>query len=110
MKKVAFLLMGILLLSASFALAEGIADEPPKKYDLDIPYGKSVELNFNGFGTAHVQVREGAELHFNVGTIKNIYIIDDILVEKEGESIQDMHLIGRLSVNQGKLEEYNIEE
>ena len=63
LKKLLLSVLIVLVLLSTIVVAE----EAPKNYELDVPYGKSVELNFNGFSEKTLQIREGSVVYFNVG-------------------------------------------
>ena len=94
-KKLLLAIILILVISSTFVIAE----EPPKKYDIDVPFGKSIELDFNGFSQATFQVREGAVVSFNVGNLENTFIISEITAKE---------MKGKLSVMSGPFEDYTL--
>jgi len=92
------LLLGflILVLFSSVVLA---VEAKPKQFDQDVPFGKSIEINFNGFGEYTLLIREGSIIFFNLGDVKNTFIIDQI---------NENEIIGRLSLVGGSFEDFKL--
>jgi hypothetical protein len=92
-KLISILLLCVLIAPLAFA------EEVPKKYDEDVPFGQSINVNFGGFGQYDVQVREGSAIFFNAANVKNTFIVD---------KIDENAVTGRLSIVSGQFKEYEL--